>query len=294
VIGRRLAEVAAALLLSSATGACLPVPWHRTVFVSPEGTVRVVDAVTRAPIAGAEVVVRRYNIGPPPRRETDRFSATTSSAGEASFLGSARGEWVMPLMMHGVPQWGAEVCASAPGFAPISATWVVQRNWSNPRKDERSIPAIELSLEPASATSTPAASCAQSGNNFFESYPQSVRMTFSGKAPARPAAVPATATYLAANGGDWIDCRSAAAPGAFDCDVFESEHGARMVSGTFEARARHSDVAPLPTLPLSYYSYDFSDDEVLLQGDLTLVAVGWVTYPLIPDRRHFDHGRRIP
>ena len=59
-MGRRIWLIAAALLLLSATASCLPVPWHRTVFVSPEGTVRVIDAVTRAPIAGADVVVRRY------------------------------------------------------------------------------------------------------------------------------------------------------------------------------------------------------------------------------------------
>ena len=130
-------------------------PCHRTVLARPEGTIHVIDAATRAPIPGATVTVARYRLGPPPRVETDRWTLTTDSSGAASTSLADRGEWVMPLMMHGVPQWAWEVCVSAPGHSAVVATWVIQHEWSRPAVDGRAAPRVEIAL-PEGNTPCPA------------------------------------------------------------------------------------------------------------------------------------------
>jgi len=86
--------------------------------------VRVVDD-TGDPVEDATVVVRRYRVGPPPHIETHRFEARTDTDGEATFEIDVGKESVMPLMMHGVPQWGFEVCATAPGYSSAHSSWLV-------------------------------------------------------------------------------------------------------------------------------------------------------------------------
>lgn len=158
---RRLAVVAALL-----SGACCPVPWHRTVLDAPGSNVRVIDAAGNA-VPGATVTVRRYNLGPPPRRQTGLWTATTSSNGAASFSQSSTGEWVMPLMMHGVPQWAWEVCVAAPGKDPVVATLLVQRAWSRPSDDAAAAKNVTVQLGDGQG--------APCGTTYFmETYPTSV------------------------------------------------------------------------------------------------------------------------
>jgi len=164
----RSALLVAGVLL---TTACCPLPWHRRVLEQPEGTFHVVDATTSAPIAGATVTVRRYNIGPPPRRVTNTWTEPTSSGGVARFSMTSRGEWVMPLMMHGVPQWGWKVCVAAPGHAPVEATWIVQRAWSNPKEDGLAARDVVVSLPVGKGEA-----CADD-TSLFEEYPASVTGT---------------------------------------------------------------------------------------------------------------------
>lgn len=106
-------------------GGCCPFPWKRTTLIRPDGTVTVVDADTGEPLDGATVVLRRYRVGPPPRIETHRWESDTGPDGEASFEMELAKETVMPLMMHGVPQWGFEVCVRHEGHSALTTSWLV-------------------------------------------------------------------------------------------------------------------------------------------------------------------------
>ena len=105
--------------------ACCPFPKKRTTLIRPEGTVRVLDAASGEPLEGAEVVLRRVRVGPPPHIETHSWTAVTDARGEASFEMELGTETVMPLMMHGVPQWGFEVCVTSPGRDGAWSSWLV-------------------------------------------------------------------------------------------------------------------------------------------------------------------------
>ena len=105
--------------------ACCPFPKKRTTLIRPGGTVRVLDAATGEPIEGANVVLRRVRVGPPPQIETHSWSAATNAKGEVSFELELGTETTMPLMMHGVPQWGFEVCATHPGRSGAWSSWLV-------------------------------------------------------------------------------------------------------------------------------------------------------------------------
>ena len=107
------------------------VPWRRGVLLRPEGAVAVRDARGGAPLVGAHVIVRRYRLGPPPGHESHRWTAVTDGAGQAAFGALIGHEWVMPLMMHGVPQWSWDVCVERPGYAPRVVPWMIQTRWSS-------------------------------------------------------------------------------------------------------------------------------------------------------------------
>lgn len=126
-------------------GSCIPV-WRQTL-LRPAGAVVVRDAATAAPIVGAQVLVRRYNIGPPPRKQSHAWPAVTDAAGRAHFTLLTGREWVMPLMMHGVPQWSFDVCVNAPGYAGRSMRWLTQGMWTGD-EDRATQPDLELALSP--------------------------------------------------------------------------------------------------------------------------------------------------
>ena len=108
------------LLVSALASGCLPIPWPRTTTLRPDLTVAAVDQATDAGIANARVRIVRYNLGPPPELITHRWTETTGSDGRAHFEAKTEREWVLPLMMHGVPQWCFSLCLDAPGYAPRS------------------------------------------------------------------------------------------------------------------------------------------------------------------------------
>lgn len=127
---RRATAAARLLLLCSMPlmSGCIPVP--RSVVLQPQGAVVVRDQDSGAPIAAARVLLRRYNLGPPPRRESRRFTANSDASGRALFTLETGHEWVMPLMMHGVPQWAFDVCIAAPGYQARAVAWFVQGMWT--------------------------------------------------------------------------------------------------------------------------------------------------------------------
>lgn len=146
----RLPSVALVLAVGAALASlsgCIPV-WRKTL-LCPAGVVRVHDATTGAPLAGARVIVRRYNVGPPPSRESHRFEAVTAPDGRAVFKAQTAHEWVMPLMMHGVPQWAFDICVDADGHRGAAAPFLTQGMWT---RDEDLAPQPELSVPLALGT----------------------------------------------------------------------------------------------------------------------------------------------
>jgi hypothetical protein len=146
------AWIVAALCLAVA---CCPFPRKRTTLIRPEGTVRVLDASTGEPIEGAEVVLRRVRVGPPPHIESHSWTATTDAAGEASFELELGTETVMPLMMHGVPQWGFEACATHPGHGGAWSSWLVVPPPSDRSEVGRIAEPLVLELEPGGDEACP-------------------------------------------------------------------------------------------------------------------------------------------
>lgn len=132
-------------------GGCIPIP--RTTALRPAGTVQVRAADTGAPIAAARVLVRRFNLGPPPRRETHRHEGRTGEDGRATFQAETAREWVMPLMMHGVPQWAFDVCVDAPGFAGRAAAWHIDHG----EPPAQPLPDLTIALQRGAASCESAA-----------------------------------------------------------------------------------------------------------------------------------------
>jgi hypothetical protein len=132
-----------------------PVPKKRTTLIRPQGTVRVLDAATGDPLEEAEVVLRRVRVGPPPHIESHSWTARTDAAGEARFELELGTETVMPLMMHGVPQWGFEACATHPGHAGAWSSWLVVPPPSDRSEVGRIDEPLVLELEPGGDGSCP-------------------------------------------------------------------------------------------------------------------------------------------
>lgn len=109
----RILAVGAGLLASAA---CCPIPVSRAVSERPDLTVEVFDS-SGLPAAGATVTVRRAIVGPPPKTETHRWTTTTDLHGRAHLPAIEVRETTLPLMMHGVPWYGWQVCASTPDGA---------------------------------------------------------------------------------------------------------------------------------------------------------------------------------
>ncbi len=137
-----------ALLFSA--GCCL-LPWPRSALLRPAGVVVVRDGTTGAPLPGAKVTVRRFNLGPPPATEDRRYLARTDLQGRAAFTALTSREWVLPLMMHGVPQWAFDVCVESTGHAAEARTWLIQRHWQG-ALDADAEPRLVVTLPPGART----------------------------------------------------------------------------------------------------------------------------------------------
>ena len=121
------------------------IPVYRSTVLLPTGTVIVRDTESHAPIDHARVFVRRYNVGPPPRRQSHQYIGITAADGRTSFTLVKGHEWAMPLMMHGVTQWAFDVCVDAPGYQGRPAAWLVQGMWTED-KDRAPQPDLVVAL----------------------------------------------------------------------------------------------------------------------------------------------------
>ena len=130
-------------MASTLLGGCIPV-WRSTL-LRPNGAVVVRDAQSDAPIEHARVVVRRYNLGPPPQRKSHQYIDYTATDGRVRFAPLSGHEWVMPLMMHGVPQWAFDVCVDAPGYHGQTVGWLIQGMWTED-KDRDPRPDLQVKL----------------------------------------------------------------------------------------------------------------------------------------------------
>lgn len=108
------------LLLVLALTSCAPIPWRQTFVMWPARTVRVLDAETGKPIAGAAVRLVRYQH--PHSREDEVKKLTTDDKGEITLQREEKTLRTFPLMMHGVPGFSFEVCASSADRASMSVS----------------------------------------------------------------------------------------------------------------------------------------------------------------------------
>lgn len=104
----------ALLLAALATLSCAPVPVNKTFVMWPATTIRVVDAESGEPIAGARVRITRYEF---PYRREDEVRKLETAKGEVKIARETKSLRTFPLMMHGVPGFGWEACAEADGYA---------------------------------------------------------------------------------------------------------------------------------------------------------------------------------
>ncbi len=72
------------------------------VLVRPAGSIQVMEAETRRPLPGAEVIIRRYRLGPHGTREDRRETFTTNAGGLVTVTRLTDHDWIYPLFMHGV------------------------------------------------------------------------------------------------------------------------------------------------------------------------------------------------
>lgn len=98
---------------SLGTGCCIPLPGSQTV--TPALDVTVTSGGRALPDARVQLV--RYEYHPHFRPETARVAqASTGADGRASFERVDESETTYPLMMHGVPGYGWQVCVDVDGF----------------------------------------------------------------------------------------------------------------------------------------------------------------------------------
>jgi hypothetical protein len=101
------------LLGSSVLLAGCPLPVKRTAVVQPSMVLRVVDAKGQA-LGGAKVSLTWASY--PHRRIHKTTFHTTDTKGEIRVAEELRGEWIMPLMMHGVPFHHWVYCVRHKGY----------------------------------------------------------------------------------------------------------------------------------------------------------------------------------
>jgi hypothetical protein len=103
------------LLFVVTLAACAPIPWRQTFTMWPGRTLRVIDAETGKPVPGADVRLVRYQH--PHRREDEVKKVKANEKGEITLAREEKSIRTFPLMMHGVPGFSFEACASATDHA---------------------------------------------------------------------------------------------------------------------------------------------------------------------------------
>lgn len=98
---------------------CCPIPVPRTATVYPEIRATVTDADSGVPISESTVFVQRVHLGPPPTEILGHTEAITDPGGKARLAAVSEREFVMPLMMHGVPHRGWRICISHPDYETV-------------------------------------------------------------------------------------------------------------------------------------------------------------------------------
>lgn len=92
---------------------CLPIPFPRTTITQPQMTITVLDS-KQHPVADATIW---YLIGSDPHsRLHQKMKFKTNSKGQARLEQQETFEWILPLMMHGVPFYYWAFCVDKEGF----------------------------------------------------------------------------------------------------------------------------------------------------------------------------------
>lgn len=114
MLERYIALSTLTFLVLSASGCCfIPVPRSYVVFQKVDVTVHDKEG----PVENARVTQARYIYHPHFVPETEiKSSVRTDASGKVTFQESTSKEWVMPLMMHGVPGFGWQLCVEADGY----------------------------------------------------------------------------------------------------------------------------------------------------------------------------------
>lgn len=103
------------------TGCPIPVP--RTAVIQPALTIQVLDEKGR-PLVHQEV---RFSWYSHPHRRFHRADVyRTDKYGKITFAKKTKREWVMPLMMHGVPQHYWVVCLNRKGYDTLARSYYIR------------------------------------------------------------------------------------------------------------------------------------------------------------------------
>lgn len=100
------------------TGCLIPVP--RKATIQPALHIQIVDENKR-PIARQNVVLSWRSR--PGRRRHDVQKKKTDKTGKVHWNQKKKWEWIMPLMIHGVPHHYWEICVARKGFASHIQTY---------------------------------------------------------------------------------------------------------------------------------------------------------------------------
>lgn len=112
-LGLALTALAALATLQSA---CCFIPIPRKTTTKPALEVKVMDMTTQTPLAGATIRVTRHIEHPHYGEIKGEWALSTDARGEAKMSRADEREWVMPLMIHGVPFYMWRMCVSHPGY----------------------------------------------------------------------------------------------------------------------------------------------------------------------------------
>lgn len=101
--------------LCIAQGCCfIPVP--RTTVTRPALEVTIKDMTTQQPLPGATVRISRIQEAPHYGTLKGEWELTADAQGVARSKAEDEREWIMPLMMHGVPFYMWRVCVAHDGY----------------------------------------------------------------------------------------------------------------------------------------------------------------------------------
>lgn len=103
------------LSLCIAQGCCfIPVP--RTTITRPAVEVTIKDMTTQKPLPGALVRISRIQEHPHYGQLKGEWELTADAVGVAKTTADDEREWIMPLMMHGVPFYMWRICVEHEGY----------------------------------------------------------------------------------------------------------------------------------------------------------------------------------